>query len=352
MIKKIPHSFPTITKKDISAVTSILSSGRLAQGSAVELFEKKMAERFCQKGAAAASSGTTALHLLFLALDIKENDEIIMPSYGCVALLNATAYCGAKPVLVDVCESDFSINPEEVKKKLSRKTKAILVPHLFGACARVEEMRSFGVCVVEDIAQSAGAAFSGKPAGSFGDFAICSFYATKMLTTGEGGMILGKNKKILESIRDLRDYDQKKKHKIRYNYKMTDFQAALGLSQLAQLESFIQKRKKLAALYTKIFTSIHGVKIQEIRYGTKPVFYRFVLRVQRALNRFDSTARRHNIECKKPVYSPLHPYVKQKNKFPVSDKLYREARSIPIYPALGEKTALHVARTLSGVFAP
>lgn len=350
MIKKIPHSFPTITKKDISAVTSVLSSGKLAQGIAVERFEKKMAERFCQKEAAAASSGTAALHLLFLALGLKENDEVIMPSYGCVALLNAVAYCGAKPVLADVCENDFGINPNEVKKKLSRKTKAILVPHLFGTCARVEELRSLGVCIVEDIAQSIGARLHGKPAGSYGDFAVCSFYATKMLTTGEGGMVLGSDKKVLNVIKDMREYDQKKQHKIRYNYKMTDFQAALGLSQLSQLPGFIRKRRKLANIYANVFSSVPFVKIPEIREGTEPVFYRFVIRVRRYLQAFDKTALTHHIESKKPVYSPVHPYLPVKNKFPVSDMLFSEARSIPIYPSLNEKTAWRAARTLAGAF--
>lgn len=347
---KIPHSRPTISKKDIRQVARVLSSGFISQGPVVEMFEAQAARKIRQPYAAAVSSGTAALHLLFAALGIKENDEIIMPSYGCVALYNAAAYCGANAVLADVRESDFHIEPEDVKKKLTRRTKLIVVPHLFGFCAPVEKLKSFGVPVVEDIAQSIGAENSGKPCGSFGDYAVCSFYATKMLTTGEGGMVLGKNKKVIEAVRDLRDYDQKKTFKMRFNYKMTDFQAALGLSQLSQLAGFIEKRRKLARVYAEFFSSCSQVKIQRAEENTKPVFYRFVLRVKNNVTRFDALAKKHGIECKKPVHSPLHPYIDSKMRYPVSETLFRGNRSVPIYPSLSVKTAASVARRLLEAF--
>lgn len=347
---KIPHSRPTITKKDIQQVARALASGQLSQGRIVEQFEKRLSRKIKQPYGVAVSSGTAALHLLFAAHGIKDNDEVIMPSYGCVALYNAASYCGANVVLADVRENDFHIDTQSVRKKLTRKTKLIIVPHLFGFCAPVQELKSCGIPVVEDIAQNIGAEINGKPCGGFGDFAVCSFYATKMLTTGEGGMVFGKNKKVIERIRDLRDYDQKKTFKIRYNYKMTDFQAALGLSQLSQLPHFIKNRRKLARIYAEAFSSCRHVAIQHAEEGTKPVFYRFVLRVKTHLSRFDAHAKKAGIECKKPVHSPLHPYLKNSSTYPVSERLYRLLRSVPIYPSLHEKTARDIAWRLKEAF--
>ena len=228
----------------------------MVQGKKVLEFEAKVSRYLGVKAGVAVNSGTSALHLALLALNIGPGDEVMVPSFVCSALLNAVSYTGASARIVDVKADDFNISPVEVKKKLNKKVKAIIVPHMFGYPADLKELLSFGVPVIEDCAQSIGADYRGRKAGSFGVLSICSFYATKVMTTGEGGMVLSNQTKILDRIRDLRQYDHALNFQTRYNYKMTDFQAALGLSQLQRLPEFIKRRKQIAQIMTVLLLKV------------------------------------------------------------------------------------------------
>ncbi|MDP3286082.1 MAG: DegT/DnrJ/EryC1/StrS aminotransferase family protein, partial [Desulfobacterales bacterium] len=222
----IPHSRPTIDQEETAAVVSVLQSGQLAQGEQVLYFEKALALLIGVVGAVAVSSGTAALHLALLALEIGEDDEVVIPSFVCPALLNAIRYVRAVPVLADINPETFNMDVRDLRKRLTGKTKAIIVPHIFGLPADIREIVSLGVPVIEDCAQSLGSRYEGSPAGSFGALSVFSFYATKVICTGEGGMIASGDSQLLGKIRDLRDYDEKDDGRLRYNYKLTDLQAA------------------------------------------------------------------------------------------------------------------------------
>ncbi len=347
----IPHSKPTLNEEDASAAANVISSGYISQESVVEKFESDMAGYIGVEGAAAVSSGTAAIHLSLKALDVKEGDDVALPSYVCPALLNAVNYLGANPLILDIDPDSYNIAPSYLKRKLTKKTKAVIVPHIFGLPADIEEILSIGIPVIEDCAQSIGASYKGKRVGSFGDCAILSFYATKVMTTGEGGMVLSNSDRILEKIKDLREYDNKPEYIVRYNYKMTDMQAALGISQLNKLDSFISKRRNIAGLYNKRFSDM------EIAIPSNPekehIYFRYVIK-----NRRQKTEdRRQNIEedlkffedngvkCMRPIYKPIHRYLNL-DGFPETDRAWDELISVPIYPSLADADIKHIIKVI------
>jgi perosamine synthetase len=339
----ISHSKPSMTSQDISVVSRILRSGQLAPGQKVLDFESKISSYLGVKSGIATNSGTSALHLALIALNIRPNDEVIIPSYVCSALLNAIAYVGAKPKIVDVKEDDFNLSALEVKKKLSKKVRAIIVPHMFGCPADLKELLGFGIPVIEDCAQSIGATYMGRKAGSFGVLSICSFYATKVITTGEGGMVLSNNEKLLDRIRDLRAYDHAKNLKTRYNYKMTEFQAALGLSQLQRLPQFIHQRKQIAQAYDRAFTGIGIIPTQDNH--RESIYYRYVVKTKKA-HLLINHLKRQGIEATLPVFKPLHSYVKG-FQCPATQRLMNQCVSIPIYPNLSNRQVHWICQTAS-----
>ncbi|MBI5682451.1 MAG: DegT/DnrJ/EryC1/StrS aminotransferase family protein [Deltaproteobacteria bacterium] len=186
----IPHSKPTIEKEELSAVSDVLSLGQISQGLQVKEFERHFEEFFGLKKAVAVNSGTSALHLALIAVGVKTGDEVVIPSFVCTALLNAVNYIGAVPVIADINEEDFNLSPGDTKKRITKKTKAIIIPHMFGTpCNEIHGFKDIGIPIIEDCAQSIGAKISGHYVGTMGDVSTFSFYATKIMTTGEGGMV-------------------------------------------------------------------------------------------------------------------------------------------------------------------
>jgi len=341
----IPHSKPTIDSSDVRAVAKVVKTGQLAQGKIVDHFEKKLAVYQNSKGAVATNSGTSALHLALLALNIKRGDEVIIPSYVCTALMNSVHYTGAKVKIVDVEYDDFNISVSDVKKVLSKKTKAIIVPHMFGLPANLKSLLRLGVPIIEDCAQSIGAKFQKRRVGTFGTLSIFSFYATKMLTTGEGGVIVTNNQKYLKTIHDLRDYDQKKDYKVRYNYKMTDTQASLGLNQLLRLSAFIKDRREIAKRYQVAFSACSFETPCE-SLSKQHIYFRYVIKLKKSKEKFIATLKHRGIHCASPIYKPLHQYVNQR-KCPVTEQLMREAVSIPLYPSLTNSDVCHIISVIN-----
>ena len=331
----IPHSAPTISSVDHKSVSQVLTTPYIAQGKKVQEFEEKFSRYLNVKGAVAVSSGTAALHLALLALGVKKGDEVIFPSYVCTALLNAVLYVGAVPCLVDVNEDDFNISFVDVKRKINRRTKAIIVPHIFGLPADLKPILKIGIPVIEDCAQSIGATYVGKKVGSWGQISICSFYATKVMTTGEGGMISSNHQKYLDRAKNLRQYDHVSKFQMRFNYKLTDFQAALGLSQLKQLPQFIKKRQTMAQQYQKSFRNF-GIVLPQDFSGREHIFYRYVIRVKNSAKKEINILRRKGVDASAPVFKPMHAYLNKKG-FPVSQKLFETSVSIPLYPSMSEQ---------------
>ncbi|HCJ66798.1 MAG TPA: aminotransferase DegT, partial [Elusimicrobia bacterium] len=185
---------------------------------------------------------------------------------------------------------------------------------------------------IEDCAQALGAKYKSKMVGGFGNISIFSFYATKMLTCGEGGMLLSNSEKILRIARDLRDYDEKEDYSIRYNYKMTDLQAALGLGQLDKLSFFIRRRKEIVRKYNFAFQKCN-FKLPLVSKEIEPVFYRYVVKTKNNLKKYLVSLKKRRIVCRRPIYKPLHQYF-QLRGLPNTEKAWATALSIPIYPAL------------------
>ena len=340
----IPHSKPTLKSRDYNAVVQVLKSRHIAQGQYVKGFEDDLSEFIGVKGGVATNSGTSALHLAMLALDIGKGDEVIIPSYVCTALLNAIHYTGATPIIVDIETDSFNIDVKSVQESLNERTKAIVVPHLFGLPANLEGLLSLGIPLIEDCAQALGGTYKGKYVGSFGTLSIFSFYATKVIATGEGGMVLSNSECLLKKIKDLRDYDNKDDYKIRFNYKMTDFQGALGISQLKELPSFLKRRRSIAKRYSKELANLPAFLPTEFP-DREHIFYRYVIRIEEDIETALKKTKRGGIYCERPVWRPLH-HCLHLSDFPKTDMVFKSALSIPIYPSLTSEEMDRIIETI------
>ncbi len=344
----ISHSKPDIDSKDIQSVGAILKSGQLVQGKKVAEFERKFSKFQGVKGAVALNTGTASLHLSLLALDVGKGDEVIVPSHVCTALLNAVLYTGATPRVVDVDPDDFNISVESVEKNIIKKTKAIIMPHMYGHPGKIEDLLRLKIPLIEDCAQALGAKYHGKKVGSFGILSVFSFYATKVMTCGEGGMVTSNNKRLLDKIRDLRDYDNRPTYKMRYNYKMTDMAAALGTSQLKKLPSLLMSRKKIAGQYNRALAKT-DVQTPTVRAGMEHIYFRYVVKAKKSQKMIMKRLQQKGIHCAAPIYKPLHQYLRLSN-CPVSEQLTKEAISVPIYPSLTEAEVQYILKKLKQVF--
>ena len=326
----IPHSRPTLGEAEIRAVAEVIQSGHIAEGEVVRRFEKAFAAKMGVKHAVAVSSGTAALHLTLLAMDVGPDDEVIIPSYVCTALLHAIEYVRAKPVPAEIDPLTYNMNPADVEKRMTRRTKAIIVPHLFGLAADLDKLLNLNVPVIEDCAQAVGGFYRNRPLGTFGEAAIFSFYATKVMATGEGGMVIARSPQIVERIRDFKTYDEKAANRIRFNYKMTDIQAALGEIQLAQLDDFIACRRDIARRYIR---SLKSLAVTLPADQDEHIYYRFAVGLDTDCEPIMQNLARQGIGCARPVFLPIHRHLKM-DGYPLTDKAWKTTLSIPIYPSL------------------
>jgi perosamine synthetase len=342
----ITHSKVVLEEEDLVSVSEVLRSGQLAQGKVVSSFENRVANSIGVRHGAAVSSGTAALHLSLISLGVSQGSQVILPSYVCTALLNAIHYVGATPAVVDIDPGSFNISVEDTKKALSDSTVAIMVPHMFGLPADMDEILSLGVPVIEDCAQAVGATYKGKIVGSLGHASVFSFYATKLICAGEGGLVLSDRAEFIERIRDLRDYDEKETYRLRYNYKLTDIHAALGLSQFKKLPSLIRKRKEIARIYDD---GLGGVikRTPFVPHGREHIYYRYVVLVEN-VDKFIEDMRQKGIECRRPVFKPLHRYLNLPG-CPVTDDVWSKAVSIPIYPSLSREEVYRIVDTVNQI---
>lgn len=330
----IPHSRPTLGDEDRAAVAAVVASGQIAQGPRVAEFERAMAARLEAGGGVAVSSGTAALHLALVALGVGPGDEVLVPSYACAALLQAVRAAGALPRPVDVDPATFNLDPDAAKRACSARTRALIAVHAFGLPADLGALRALGVPVVEDAAQALGARYGGRPVGGLGEAAILSFYATKLMTTGEGGMLLSADARLLAAARDLREYDQKADDRPRFNYKLTDLAAALGLAQLARLDGFLARRQAIAARYRE---ALDGCPLEPplTPPGRVHVYHRYVVKGRAPAARYLEHLEARGVQARRPVFQPLHRYLGLAPEgFPGSEEAWARAVSLPIYPSL------------------
>ena len=358
----IPHNKPTIGAEEIKAVADTLGNLELTMGTRVKEFEKAFA-KYIGTNAVATSSGTSALHLALVAIGISKNDEVIMPSYTCIAVALPVLYQQAKPILADV-NDDYNISVEAIKRKITKKTKTVIVPHMFGYPADLEEIKELcgenGIYLVEDCAQAIGATYNGKKVGAVGDISIFSFYATKMMTTIQGGMVCTNNLDWIQIIKDLRYHDQCRSledtdPRIKYSYMMSDVGAAIGIVQLKKLEYFIKRRRAVASIYREKLDD-NKIKHPLESEDKKHVYSRYMIRTPYNPSEIIEKMREQNITCERMYVPPLHRRVLFKKfnsntKFPKTEDILDSAISLPIYPSLIDEEAEYVADVFNNTFS-
>src|SRR2546430_1156205 len=263
----IPIARPILGEEELDAVKEVLESGMLAQGPKVKAFEAGFARHVGRKLGIAVANGTAALHIALLAHNIGNGAEVIVPPLTFFATASTVLFCGAKPAFVDVDGSLYNLDPGKVTTSINRKTSAIMPVHLYGQTTEMEQIvdsaKEHGIPVIEDAAQAHGAEYHGKKAGNLGDTACFSFYATKNMTTGEGGMIVTDDDRIAERARLLRHHGQPAKYEhvlVGFNYRMTEIAAAIGLAQLAKLDGWVKQRRANASALTKGLDGVEGLR--------------------------------------------------------------------------------------------
>lgn len=361
----IPLSKPSFSKKEFSAVSDVLKSGMLAQGEWVEKFEKEFAEYIGTKYAVATSSGTTALYLALIAAGIKPGDEVITTPFTFIASANSILYAGAKPVFADIDENTFNINPNKIIEKITKKTRAILPVHLFGMSADMKVInkiaKEYKLMVIEDACQAHGAAIGEKKAGSTGVAGCFSFYPTKNMAIGEGGMITTNNKKLADRARLLREHGMKIRYYhqiIGHNFRMTNIEAALGRVQLKKLDLFNSKRVKNATTLSKNLKDIDGIIVPTISEGFSHVFHQYTMRVTKnfPLKREELIELLTRKGIGYGIFYPL-PIHRQaayrklgfRDSLPVSERVSNEVLSLPIYPGVTKDELQYIISSILSI---
>lgn len=339
---------PNLGEEEKEAVSKVIDSGMIACGSVTMDFEKKFAEYIGAKYGIATTSGTTALEVAIRALGLGKGDKILTTAYSFIATTNAILYAGATPVFADIKEDDFNISPEEVEKKLCENPdiKALLIVHLFGRPCNMDRIMEIvnkhSLILIEDCAQAHGASWKGKPVGTFGHASAYSFYPTKNMTTGEGGIVLTNDEKVAETARMLINHGMKIRYHheiIGYNYRMTNLAASIGLCQLKKLDSMNESRKKNAAAYDK------GLKNENIilpKGIEGHVYHQYTIRVKDNLrDKFVQHLENNNIGY--GIFYPLT--IPEQNcyddygfakEYKVADTIKHQVLSLPIHPRLTE----------------
>lgn len=362
----IPINIPQIGKEEIEAVIKVLRNGPLTDalggGPAVTQFERNYADFAGVKHAVAVNTGTAALHSAMVAAGVKQDDEVILPSFTFVATAEAVVMAGGKPVFTDINPDTYNISPAEIEKNVTEKTRAIVPVDLFGLSAEVESIRKIadehGLAVVEDAAQAHGATYEGKAAGVFADTACWSFYASKNMTTGEGGVVTTDSDELAETLRLLRTHGEKAKYAslmLGYNYRMSEMQAAIGIVQLEKLPSFVAKRRKNAKRLTKLLAASDRLKLPAESEERQHSWYLYTVRLQNATeserNKIVEKLKEKGIGAAAYYAHPVHlmPYYREtfgERKLPETKKAAQQVFSLPIHPGVTEAQVDYIGEML------
>jgi UDP-4-amino-4,6-dideoxy-N-acetyl-beta-L-altrosamine transaminase len=362
--KLIPYGKHSIDEEDIQAVVDVLKSDWLTCGSKIEQFENILSSYNGVKHAIAVCNGTAALHLSMLTAGLAPGDEVITTPVTFLASVNSILYTGAKPVFADILIDSYTIDPEDIERKVTDKTKAILTVDLAGHPCDMRSIKSiadnYNLKIIQDSAHSLGSLYNDTSPGYYSDLAILSFHPVKHITTGEGGAILTNNSNYYGKIKSLRShgilkesqkltkYDGKwyyEVHELGYNYRITDIQCALGISQMKKLDFFLNKRREIVNKYNNAFSNYENIFIPVEKPGCRSAYHLYILRLD-----FDKIGRsRHDIveelynKCinTQVHYIPVNmqPYYMKKlgcNPEDTPDALeyYRTALSLPLYPSM------------------
>lgn len=380
-MKTIPYGRQCIDKSDIDEVIAVLKSDWITQGPKIKEFEEALAKYCGCKYAVAVSSGTAALHLACVVAGLRKSDEAITTPITFLATSNSILYTGAKVVFADINHDTANIDPQEIRKRITRMTKVILPVHLGGLPCDMEQIykvaKKNGLVVIEDACHALGAGyrFNGRwvKVGScrHSDMAVFSFHPIKSITTGEGGAVTTNNKNIYNRLLALRSHGIHKNHslitrhglwyyemrELGFNYRITDFQSALGIAQLKKLGFFLKRRQEIAGIYNDRFKDLNNLKLPYNNHSKKHAYHLYALRInferlKTSRQEFMHRLRQHHI-ITQVHYIPIYrqPYYKKNyqvrfSNFPKSEDYYKEALSIPIYPEMDDADVNRVANII------
>ena len=358
MIKLIK---PNISQDEIDAVSKVLASGMVVSGPVVYRFEQLLANYLGIQYAVCVSSGTAALHLALLAADIKSSDEVLVPAFTFPATANAVEIVGAIPVFIDCQPGGVNLDVDKLVGCISSKTKAVIPVHAFGIPAELNQVldvaRKYDLAVIEDAACALGSKYKGIYCGAFGDLAAFSFHPRKLLTTGEGGAVLTNDRTSAATIKSLRNhgYDNGDYKQLGFNYRMTDFQAAMGVTQMENFETVLNERRKLAGTYRTMLSEIEWLEVIETDQSTESNVQTFVVKVSDDIDR-DSLVNHlllNGIESTIGAYCvPLTYYYRLKygfrpDEFPQAYAAYKRCLSLPLYSGMKVDDMARVVEALS-----
>lgn len=361
--REIPIAKPVLGKEEEEAVRGVLRSGILTQGEKIRSFEKAFASYIGVDYALAVTNGTIALDLALKILGIGAGDEVIVPSFSFIASSNCVLFQGAKPVFADIDQRSFNIDPLDVNDKVNAKTKAIIAVHIFGQPAKMKELKEIAqdhrILLIEDAAQAHGAEYKGNKVGGLSNIGCFSFYATKNMTTGEGGMITTNNGELAKKACLLRDHGQTEKYRhtiLGYNYRMTELSAAVGLVQLKKLDELNEKRRENAKMLTKGIRKVPGLTAPYVEKDVKHVFYQYVVSVEEnyPLERNELAERLNSMGIGVAIHYPT-PIYKQplyqelgydKTICPMAEESCKKVLSLPVHPSVTEKDIQRITHVL------
>ena len=356
--KFIPVSAPDLSGTETMYVTQAMESTWISsKGDFLTRFETNMAKSVGVEHAIATSNGTTALHLALTTLNIEPGDEVIVPSLTFVATANAVRYCGATPVFVDVNPDSWCMDAHAVKKAITPRTKAVIPVDLFGNVADINDIRSalgqHDIHIVEDVAEAHGASYDGHMAGSLSDLACYSFYGNKIITTGEGGMIVTDSSDLAERARMLRDHGMDSSHpywhaELGFNYRLTNLQAAIGVAQLERFEEITSKRNQVFYWYREQLAGDGRISLQPVPAGTiqAPWFFT-VLLTSAEVSEVREGMLTEGIDTR-PLFTPMHklPMYSSNEKFPVSENISIKGLCLPTFSNITEAQVNRVCEEL------
>lgn len=374
----IPYGRQTIDDEDIKAVIEVLGSDWLTTGPKVAEFEEALARYVGVKFAVAVSSGTAALHCAMYALGIGPGHEVIVPTMTFAASANCVVYQGGTPVFVDVASDTLLIDPKDIERKITPQTKAIIAVDYAGQPCDYDALKEIAdrhhLSLVADACHSLGATYRGRSVGSLADLSVFSFHPVKHITTGEGGMITTDHEEYANRLRIFRNHGITSDHRQReaqgswfyemvdlgYNYRITDFQCALGMSQLQKLPRWLERRREIARQYDEAFAGIKGIGPLAVEGDVRNAYHLYVIRVNKdetGLDRktFFQALRSRGIRVN-VHYIPVHLHPFYQKRFgtgrglcPVAEYAYEQILSLPMYPAMADadiKIVINTVRTL------
>jgi perosamine synthetase len=361
MTRTIRIAQPLIGAAEEAAVLAVLRSGQLAQGRVVAEFEERFAALCGVPHAIATTSGTTALHLALLAHGIGPGDEVITTAFSFVASANAALHVGARPVFADIDPETLTLDPGDVEAHITPRTRAIIPVHLYGNPAALDRLR--GICerydlaLIEDACQAHGATFGGRAVGTFGTGCF-SFYPTKNVTSGEGGMITTADPELAERLRLLRAHGSPRRYyhtMLGYNFRLSDLHAAIGLAQLAHLEEWTERRRWNAAALMRLLDG-QPLAFQRVLPGARHVYHQCTIRIAHGRDAVAAYLQERGIETATyyplPIHQqPLYRDLGYRDALPHTERAAREVLSVPVHPALLDADLKRVARGLRGALA-